>query len=137
MPQGVGQSWLMTQRRGRGDAETRGRGHGRTQGQGYTEAWEPATSDDARWRSVVARDASADGHFVYGVRSTKIYCRPSCPSRRPRQEGVLFFPGPDAAEIAGFRECRRCRARAGAAPAPGLARIRRACAYIAEHADEP
>ncbi len=50
---------------------------------------------------------------------------------------MLFFPGPDAAEIAGFRECRRCRARAGAAPAPGVAKVRKACAYIADHVDQP
>src|SRR5919204_1047194 len=63
------------------------------------------------WNAVVNRDAEADGSFVYAVRSTRIYCRPSCPSRRPRRRHVLFFPRPEAAEAAGFRACLRCRPR--------------------------
>lgn len=66
----------------------------------------------SRWRAVQTRDRSADGAFVYGVRSTGIYCRPSCPSRKPRREQVIFFPLPEAAEQRGFRECRRCHPRA-------------------------
>jgi len=69
-------------------------------------------TDDTRWRAVQARDASADGRFVYGVTSTRIYCRPSCPSRRPRNDRVAFFATPDAAERAGFRACLRCDPRA-------------------------
>jgi AraC family transcriptional regulator of adaptative response/methylated-DNA-[protein]-cysteine methyltransferase len=65
----------------------------------------------ARLRAVQSRDRGADGVFVYGVRSTGIYCRPSCPSRKPRPEQVVFFPLPEAAEQNGFRECRRCRPR--------------------------
>jgi AraC family transcriptional regulator of adaptative response/methylated-DNA-[protein]-cysteine methyltransferase len=65
-----------------------------------------------QWQAVQARDRRADGEFVYAVRSTGIYCRPSCPSRKPRREQVLFFPLPEAAEQKGFRECRRCRPRA-------------------------
>jgi AraC family transcriptional regulator, regulatory protein of adaptative response / methylated-DNA-[protein]-cysteine methyltransferase len=65
----------------------------------------------SRWRAVQARDRSADGAFVYAVRSTGIYCRPSCPSRKPRREQVVFFPLAEAAEQKGFRECRRCRPR--------------------------
>ena len=64
---------------------------------------------DPRWTAVLARDAAADGAFVYAVRSTRIYCRPSCPSKRPRRENVAFFPRPDAAEAAGYRACRRCK----------------------------
>lgn len=67
---------------------------------------------DARWLSVQARDRGADGEFVYAVRSTGIYCRPSCPSRKPRREQVVFFPLAEAAEQKGFRPCRRCRPRA-------------------------
>jgi AraC family transcriptional regulator, regulatory protein of adaptative response / methylated-DNA-[protein]-cysteine methyltransferase len=89
------------------------------------------------WDAVLARDARSDGRFVYAVRSTGVYCRPSCPSRRPNRDSVRFFPGPDAAEVAGFRECRRCHPRAGVAPAPGLDNVRKAAAYIASHADEP
>lgn len=63
------------------------------------------------WRAVTARDAGLDGAFVYAVRSTGIYCRPSCPSRRPQRDKVVFFARPDAAERAGFRACLRCRPR--------------------------
>ncbi len=60
------------------------------------------------WQAVVDRDRQADGRFVYAVRSTGIYCRPSCPSRRPGREQVAFYAEPAAAEAAGFRACRRC-----------------------------
>src|SRR5579883_2837236 len=62
-----------------------------------------------KWRQVVARDARQDGRFVFAVRTTGIYCRPSCPSRRPRREAVEFFAGPDEAERAGYRACLRCK----------------------------
>lgn len=60
---------------------------------------------------MTARDARLDGTFVYAVRSTGVYCRPSCPARRPRFDRVLFFAGPETAERAGFRSCCRCRPR--------------------------
>jgi AraC family transcriptional regulator of adaptative response/methylated-DNA-[protein]-cysteine methyltransferase len=63
------------------------------------------------WRAVLGRDTRWDGLFVYGVRSTGIYCRPSCASRRPGRAQVLFFAQPDRAEQAGFRPCRRCHPR--------------------------
>ncbi|HLT19890.1 MAG TPA: bifunctional DNA-binding transcriptional regulator/O6-methylguanine-DNA methyltransferase Ada [Thermomicrobiales bacterium] len=66
---------------------------------------------DARWEAVLERDPAVDGEFVYAVSSTGIYCRPSCPARRPARDRVLFFDDPDEAEEAGFRECRRCRPR--------------------------
>ncbi len=66
--------------------------------------------DDAgRWVATVQRDARYDGAFVYAVRSTGIYCRPSCPSRRPGRDQVRFFDDCAGAEAAGFRPCRRCR----------------------------
>jgi AraC family transcriptional regulator, regulatory protein of adaptative response / methylated-DNA-[protein]-cysteine methyltransferase len=65
----------------------------------------------AKWEAVRSRDRRADGVFVYAVRSTGIYCRPSCPSRKPGPEQVEFFALPEAAEQKGFRECRRCRPR--------------------------
>ena len=69
----------------------------------------PLSADpEARWAAVLLRDAAADGQFVYAVRSTGVYCRPSCPSRRPRRERVAFFDAPAAAAAAGFRACRRC-----------------------------
>jgi AraC family transcriptional regulator of adaptative response/methylated-DNA-[protein]-cysteine methyltransferase len=80
---------------------------GRAQG---TAAWNEADPNDAhRWQAVLSRDCHADDHFVFAVRSTGIYCRPSCPSRRPRRAQVVFYPAPRAAEHEGFRACRRCR----------------------------
>ena len=64
---------------------------------------------DTWWQAVLARDRRADGAFVYAVSSTGIYCRPSCPSRKPRRERTAFFPSPQDAERAGYRACRRCR----------------------------
>jgi AraC family transcriptional regulator of adaptative response/methylated-DNA-[protein]-cysteine methyltransferase len=93
-------------------------------------------AEDKLWEAVLARDARSDGRFVYAVRTTGIYCRPSCPSRRPKRESVRFFSGPDVAALAGFRECRRCQPRAGAPPAPGLDHVRKAATFIASHADE-
>src|SRR6266516_4533359 len=79
---------------------------------------------ERRWRIVLARDRRYDGAFVYAVQSTGIYCRPSCPSRRPRRAQVAFFPVPEAAELAGFRACRRCRPGEAAPPDPGVPLVR-------------
>ena len=75
---------------------------------------EPATlgfDNDEAWRAVEARDNRFDGRFVYAVKSTRIYCRPSCPSRRPERSRVSFYSAPAAAEEAGYRACRRCHPR--------------------------
>lgn len=64
--------------------------------------------DDACWQAVSARDPSSDDLFVYGVMTTGVYCRPSCPARRPRRENVRFFPSPADARQAGLRPCKRC-----------------------------
>ncbi|HLF79360.1 MAG TPA: bifunctional DNA-binding transcriptional regulator/O6-methylguanine-DNA methyltransferase Ada [Dehalococcoidia bacterium] len=66
---------------------------------------------DQAWQAVQERDGSADGSFVFGVRTTGVYCRPSCPARRPNPKNVSFFPAPEAAESAGFRACLRCQPR--------------------------
>src|SRR3989475_9902805 len=87
-------------------------------------------------RAVAARDRRYDGTFVYAVRSTGIYCRPSCPSRRPRRERVVFFAAPDAAEREGFRPCRRCHPRG----VPGMAEshlIRQACVLMEQDTGDP
>lgn len=68
-----------------------------------------AHPDAARWAALQARDARADGRFVYGVSTTGVYCRPSCPSRRPQRSNVVFYDSSAAAERAGFRACKRCR----------------------------
>lgn len=65
-------------------------------------------NEQRAWKAVQARARGADGHFVYAVTSTGVYCRPSCPSRRPLRDRVRFFALPVAAERAGFRACRRC-----------------------------
>jgi len=78
------------------------------------------------WKAVETRDARWDGKFVFAVESTGIYCRPSCPARRPRQAQVRYFPAPEAAERAGFRACRRCKPREDS----GLALVERACRRI-------
>src|SRR5262245_6974872 len=88
------------------------------------------TTDDPRWQAVLGPDRRADGQFVYAVRSTGVYCRPSCPSRRPRRDVVAFFDGPDQAELAGFRACRRCTPRDARAADPWIDKIRRACVYL-------
>ena len=89
------------------------------------------------WRIVLARDRRYDGAFVYAVHSTGIYCRPSCPSRRPRRQQVAFFPAPEAAELAGFRACRRCRPGDAREPDPRLPLVREVCRLIDAHPDEP
>ncbi|AJK48090.1 bifunctional DNA-binding transcriptional regulator/O6-methylguanine-DNA methyltransferase Ada [Burkholderia plantarii] len=67
------------------------------------------STDAARWAALVARDAEADGAFFYAVRTTGVFCRPSCASRMPRRENVAFFDAPAAAREAGFRPCKRCQ----------------------------
>ena len=94
------------------------------------------SDDEARWRAVQARDAHADGVFWYAVRSTGVYCKPSCPSRPARRDNVSFWASPVAAEAAGFRPCKRCRPELGAAH-PHAAAVERACRAIeAAAADE-
>src|SRR5207247_1714778 len=90
-----------------------------------------------RWHIVLARDRRFDGAFVYAVRSTGIYCRPSCPSRRPRRHLVDFFPVPEVAERAGFRPCRRCRPGEAEAPEPGVPLVRTVCQLIDAHPARP
>jgi AraC family transcriptional regulator of adaptative response/methylated-DNA-[protein]-cysteine methyltransferase len=74
-----------------------------------TELLAAATLNDPRWTAVATRDRAADGTFVYSVKTTGVYCRPSCGSRTPRPENVSFHASAAAAEQAGFRPCKRCR----------------------------
>jgi AraC family transcriptional regulator, regulatory protein of adaptative response / methylated-DNA-[protein]-cysteine methyltransferase len=83
------------------------------------------------WESVLNRDPSADDHLLYGVSTTGIYCRPSCPSRRPKRGNVSFFSSAEAAERAGFRACQRCRPNSE--PASRNEAINRAREYIDSH----
>jgi AraC family transcriptional regulator of adaptative response/methylated-DNA-[protein]-cysteine methyltransferase len=93
-----------------------------------------SSNQEQRWQAVIARDASRDGVFVFAVTSTGVYCRPSCPSRRPRRERVRFFSRPDEAERAGFRACLRCRPRD---PDSRIKTVESICQFLREHADEP
>jgi AraC family transcriptional regulator of adaptative response/methylated-DNA-[protein]-cysteine methyltransferase len=77
-----------------------------------------------KWQQVMARDARQDGHFVFAVRTTGIYCRPSCPSRRPRRDSVEFFTNPNEAERAGYRACLRCKPTEVSSQAQYVARAR-------------
>ena len=72
-------------------------------------AKEATLTNDVRWQAVMSRDEEFDGRFVFAVSSTHIYCKPSCPSRRPQRDRVTFFSLPREAEAAGFRACLRCR----------------------------
>jgi AraC family transcriptional regulator of adaptative response/methylated-DNA-[protein]-cysteine methyltransferase len=92
----------------------------------------PRTRQNRMWQSVLARDAAADGKFVYAVHTTGIYCRPSCPSRRPKSDSVEFFAAPAAAERAGYRPCKRCEPHRQDRQ---CAAVLAACRYIDMHCD--
>jgi AraC family transcriptional regulator of adaptative response/methylated-DNA-[protein]-cysteine methyltransferase len=85
-----------------------------------------------KWSMVLARDTKADGRFVYAVKSTGIFCRPTCPSRRPRRENVEFFNSPAQAQQAGYRACRRCTPLERN---PQSQKVEAACRYIDENLD--
>src|SRR5437870_7762469 len=89
------------------------------------------------WNAVVSRDASRDGSFVFAVRSTGIYCRPSCPARRPRREQVRFAHAPEAAVRADVRACQRCHPHRAQTGDPQIDLVRRICHAIDEHDEEP
>lgn len=93
-------------------------------------------TDAARWAAVQARDAAADGHFVYAVRTTGVYCQPSSPARLPKRENVEFFATAAAAEAAGYRASRRARGDQSSAVAERAALVARACRLI-EAAETP
>jgi AraC family transcriptional regulator, regulatory protein of adaptative response / methylated-DNA-[protein]-cysteine methyltransferase len=93
-------------------------------------------TEAARWDAVMARDGHHDGDFVFAVSTTGVYCRPSCPSKRPRRQNVTFFSHPEQAEKAGFRACLRCRPKSISGN-PQSAFAKEVCRYIEQHLDEP
>ena len=95
-----------------------------------------ARAEDTYWQATLARDQTADGTFVYAVSSTRIYCRPSCPSRKPARRHVTFFATSEAAERAGFRPCRRCRPQEAVAADARVALVMRACRLIDANGEE-
>src|SRR2546425_9072961 len=88
-----------------------------------------------KWKAVVERDETKDGLFVFAVRSTGIYCRPSCPARHPNLEQVIFFSQSDEAERSGFRACKRCQPRE-ARPSARAQLVQKICSYIEVNLDE-
>lgn len=90
---------------------------------------------ESRWSAVVNRDAKADGQFYYSVKTTGVYCRPSCAARLALRQNVAFYATLEEAEQAGFRECKRCKPRDISLAASHSAAIARACRII-EEADE-
>lgn len=98
--------------------------------------YKTAVERDPRWAALVARDASFDSAFVYAVATTRIYCRPGCPSKLAKPENVSFFSTCEAAEAAGFRACRRCHPNEASSAMRYAAMIAEACRLI-EAAEEP
>ena len=90
---------------------------------------------EALWNAVRDRDRGADGKFVYAVRSTGIYCRPSCPSKKPQRKQVEFYALPEAAEQKGFRACRRCKPRTVRLRDPRTAAVAQVCRAIETRID--
>jgi AraC family transcriptional regulator of adaptative response/methylated-DNA-[protein]-cysteine methyltransferase len=92
---------------------------------------------DPRWAAVVARDPTFDGAFVYGVRTTGIYCRPSCPARLAKPHNVVFHATCEDAERAGFRACHRCRPNEASLAEQHAAAVAAACRMIEAAEDTP
>ncbi len=86
--------------------------------------------DELYWQAVLHRDPSMDGEFLYAVQSTGVFCRPTCPSRRPSRSRVRFFTSAEEAQRAGFRPCRRCRPLDAAVEVIG-----EVCRYIDDNLD--
>jgi AraC family transcriptional regulator of adaptative response/methylated-DNA-[protein]-cysteine methyltransferase len=97
----------------------------------------PFSNDEARWEAVVRRDRAADGVFYYSVRTTGVYCRPSCAARLARREHVRFHATCEEAEQAGFRPCKRCRPTAPALAEQHAAAVAKACHLIEAAEDVP
>jgi len=89
------------------------------------------------WEAMMGRDSRMDGFFFYAVVSTGVYCRPSCPSRRPRRVNVVFFREREAAERAGFRPCLRCKPDTPVGAHPHAELVSRVCRYIESNLDAP
>ncbi len=92
-------------------------------------------SEEDRWKAVLSREPAAHSAFVYAVQTTGVYCRPTCPARKPKRENAVLFDRPEEAEKAGFRPCRRCRPNQ---ESPGVdERVVRACRIIEEAQERP
>src|SRR5271157_4626618 len=96
-----------------------------------------ALEEDRLWEAVRRRDKAFDGKFLLAVRTTGVYCRPSCASRAAKRENVSFYSSAGAAERAGYRACKRCRPDKLGAPDPKVEAVKRACERIAAAAEAP
>ena len=104
----------------------------------HSRAASPALRDEERWwEAVRRRDRAFDGELFFAVRTTGVYCRPSCASRPARRENVTFFPTAAEAEKAGYRACKRCRPDQLGAPDPQVEAIAHACARIEQAEEAP
>ena len=104
----------------------------------HSRAPRPDRRDEARWwDAVTRRDPAFDGKLVFAVRTTGVYCRPSCASRPAKRENVTFFNSPAEAEQAGYRACKRCRPDAPGAPDPQVEAVKRACEKIGAAEETP
>ena len=92
---------------------------------------------DQCWAAIERRDPAADGKFLYGVRTTGVYCRPGCASRLPLRKNTVFFEAAADAEMAGLRPCKRCRPTDGSTASRHVAAVERACALIRAGATMP
>jgi len=90
------------------------------------------TDKEPRWLALVSRDAGQDGRFVFAVKTTGIYCRPTCPSRRPKRSNVLFYETPVEAEQAGYRPCMRCHPDGESIGMRQIRAVQKACRLIEE-----
>jgi AraC family transcriptional regulator of adaptative response/methylated-DNA-[protein]-cysteine methyltransferase len=95
------------------------------------------TVNDPRWESVMTRDASADGTFFYSVRTTGVYCKPSCAARTARPENVVFHATAADAERAGFRPCKRCRPNLPSRTQVNAEIVAQLCRFIENAATPP
>lgn len=95
------------------------------------------SDDESRWQAVTARDATADGVFVYSVRTTGVYCRPTCPARLAKRENVRFHATCQEAEASGFRACKRCKPTGESLAQRQNAAVARACRLIEESEEMP
>lgn len=97
----------------------------------------PAGDEETRWQAMLNKDGNFNGVFVYAVRSTGVYCKPSCAARLPRRDRVIFFTTGDEAEQAGFRACLRCRPNVTSLLNPQVELVKTACRLIEAETDRP
>jgi AraC family transcriptional regulator, regulatory protein of adaptative response / methylated-DNA-[protein]-cysteine methyltransferase len=94
-------------------------------------------TEDQKWHAVLAKDTAADGEFYYAVKTTGVYCLPSCPARPALRENLVFYDTPEDAEKAGFRPCKRCWPKGPSKTAVHEAAVAKACRLIAKAEEAP